>query len=244
MAIFPWAKKKDETTGEEKFELPDEIVTQLKAGVEAKASLGKMETMLEEMKNIQVADKTARDKEKADAAAALARKAAADRQPEIDAEIEELMLTNPREAIRRVTQGQTDAIKMVHAENVKREVFEDAQKFKYYHGDIKREVDALISKQAVDFRLNPENIENCYKTVLGSHTDEIIEGKLKTRFAGSDSGGGRGTSGGNAGDSGAGGKGDKKVYDAEYMKDIERAAKQVGIQPKDYIEMLEKDGVL
>lgn len=241
MAIFPWAKKVDDK-GEEKFELPDEIVKQLKDGADANAKVSKMETMLEEMKNIQLADKTARDKEKADAAAAAARKAAADKQPEIDAEIEELMLTNPREAVRRLTEGQTEAIKIVHADAVRREVFEDQQKFKYYTGDIKREVDALLAGQKVDFRMQPANVENCYHTVLGKHTDEIAEGKIKNRFAGSESFG-RGTSGGGAGDTGAGGGG-KKTYDAEYMKEIERAAKQVGIKTSDYMEMLEKDGVL
>ena len=241
MAIFPWAKKVDDK-GEEKFELPDEIVIQLKAGVEAKASLTKMETMLEEMKNIQLQEKKDKDKAAADAAAAAARKAAADKQPEIDAEIEELMLTNPREAVRRLTEGQTNAIKMVHADALRREVFEDQQKFKYYSGDIKKEVDALLAGQYVDFRMNQQNIENCYLTVIGKHADEISEGKIKTRFAGSESSS-RGTSGGGAGDSGADGSG-KKTYDAEYMKEIERAAKQTGIKTLDYIEMLEKEGVL
>lgn len=242
MALFSWQKKKDETTGEDKFELPDEIVKQLKDGAEANTRVSKMESMLEELKNIQVEDKKARDKEKTDAAAAAARKAAADKQPEIDAEIEELMLTNPKEAIRRATEGQSVAIMNLRADNIKRDVFEDAQKFKYYAGDIKREVDALISGQTLAARNDPSVVENCYHTVMGKHTDEIAEGKIKNRFAGSESSG-RGTSGGNAGDSGASGK-DKKTYDPEYLKDIERAAKQVGIQTKDYIEMLEKDGVL
>lgn len=241
MALFSWQKKKDETTGEEKFELPDVIAEQLKAGVEAKASLSKMESMLEELKNIQVADKTARDKEKADAAAVAARKASAERQTETDAEIEELMLTNPKEAIRRATESQSIAIMTLRADNIKREVFEDAQKFKYYTGDIKREVDALIAGQVLAAKNDPSVVENCYHTVMGKHADEIAEGKIKNRFAGSESSS-RGTSGGSAGDSST--KSEKKTYDAEYMKEIERAAKQVGIKTSDYLEMLEKDGVL
>jgi hypothetical protein len=241
MPVFPWAKKKN-AEGEETFELPEEITTQLKAGVEAKEKLGKMEFMLEELKNIQVAEKTAREKKEADAAAEAARKKASERQTQTDAEIEELMLTDPKEAIRRATEGQTVAIMNLRADNIKRDVFEDAQKFKYYTGDIKREVDALIAGQNLNARNDPSVVENCYHTVMGKHADEIAEGKIKNRFAGSESSS-RGTSSGSAGSSGAGGT-EKKTYDTEYMKEIERAAKQVGIKTSDYIEMLEKDGVL
>ncbi|SRR6266567_91814 len=240
MALFNWQKKTNEK-GEEQLELPDEIVNQLKEGKETKDKLGKLETMLEELKNLQVADKVARDKAVADALAEKNKKVNTERQAETDAEIEELMLTNPKEAIRRATESQSIAIMMLRADNIKREVFEDAQKFKYYAGDIKREVDALIAGQSIAARNDPSVVENCYHTVMGKHTDEIAEGKIKNRFAGSESSS-RGTSSGSAGDSGS--KGEKKPYDAEYMKDIERAAKQVGIKTSDYLEMLEKDGVV
>ena len=62
-------------------------------------------------------------------------------------------------------------------------MFEDQDKFKFYHGDLKREIDSLLANQPVDFRLNPANIENVYNTVIGKHMPEIIEGKIKTRFA-------------------------------------------------------------
>ena len=246
MALFTWQKKKAEgEEGKDEFTLPDDLTKQIKDGAEAASKVGKIETMLADLISIQKTEKDAREKATKDAADAAAKVKNSKTQEEFDTEIEELMLTNPREAIRRATEGQTLAIKAVHADNVRREVFEDAQKFKYYHGSIKTEVDALLASQPVDFRLNPQNIENTYNTVVGKHNDEIVEGKLKTRFAGSD-GGSRGTSSGSAGSSGSGAGEKKKLSDfsGEYLEDIKRAAKHVGIKPEDYVEMLDSEGVL
>jgi hypothetical protein len=243
MTLFAWQKKKSEgEDGKEEFTLPDELTKKIEAGAEAAGKIGKVETMLSDLLSIQKSEKEARDKAAKDAADAAAAAAKAKKNEDLDAELEELMLTNPREAIRRATEGQTNAIKAVHADNVRREVFEDAQKFKYYHGTIKAEVDALLASQSVDFRLNPQNIENTYNTIVGKHNDEIVEGKLKTRFAGSESGS-RGTSSGSAGSSGTGGT-EKKTLEAETEKEARRAARQVGIKYEDYVEMLEKEGVI
>jgi hypothetical protein len=241
MARFPW-QRSEEPEKKDEFTLPDELVNQIKAGSEAASKVSKIEEMLTGLTSIVQADKADREKAKTEAAAERARTAGTARDEQTDAEIEELILTNPREAIRRATEGQTLAIKAVHADNVRREVFEDQDKFKYYSGDIKREVDALLASQAVDFRLSPQNIENCYHTVLGKHTDEIAEGKLKSRFAGGENGG-RGTSTGSAGDSGSGGR-EKTALDADTSADIRKAAKQCGLKYDDYVELLEKEGVI
>ena len=245
MALFNWQKKVDDK-GEEKFELPDDLVKQIKDGSEAATKIGTIEQKLTDLLSIQQSEKTAREKkekEVKDAADAAARIKNSKTQEEFDSEIEELMLTNPREAIRRATEGQTNAIKAVHADNVRREVFEDSTKFPYYHGDLKREIDTLLASQAVDFRLNPQNIENCYHTVVGKHNTEIVEGKIKNRFAGADNGS-RGTSSGSAGSSGVGGKEKFSTTDPAYEADIRRAAKQVGIKYEDYVDMLDKEGVI
>ena len=239
MALFPWQKKEGSENAQ--VEIPDAVMQQIKDGAEAKEKLNKVEQMLADLTKIQLDDKAAREKEKKAAADALAHQQRQKVTEQTDEQIEELMLTNPREAIRLATQGQTEAIKAVHADNVRREVFEDGEKFKYYTGDLKREIDSLLANQPVDFRLNPANVESTYHTVLGRHTDEIVGGKLKTRFAGG-SEGSRGTSSGSAG-AGAGGK-EKTIVDAETEKEIRRAAKQVGIKYEDYVEMLDKEGVI
>lgn len=238
MAYFSWQKKADDK-GEEKFELPDEIVKQLKEGSEAKAEVSKMNTKLEELTTMFSTDLAARQKREKDEADRIAALNRNKKDEELDTELEELLLTNPREAIRRATEGQTNAIKSVHADNVRREVFEDGDKFPYYTGDIKREVDALLASQPVDFRLHPANVESTYHTIIGKHNKELMEGKIKSRFAGSE--GNRGTSNGSAGSSGTGGSDGKKP---EITDDIRRAAKQVGIKVEDYAEMLEKEGII
>ena len=241
MALFSWQKKTDDK-GEEKFELPDEIVTQLKEGKETKEKLGKMETLLQGLVDTQQADKTAREKAVKDAADAAARAQHGKKQDELDAELEDLILTNPKEAIRRATEGQSVAIMTLRADNIRRETFEDQDKFKYYAGSIKAEVDALIAGQSLAARNDPSVVENCYHTVMGKHVDEIAEGKLKSRFA-AGTGSSSGTSSGSAGSSGTGGK-EKTKIDTAYEADIRKAAKQVGIKYEDYVEMLDKEGVL
>jgi len=240
MALFSWQKKTDDE-GKDKFELPDEIVNQLKEGKETKEKLGKMETLLQGLVDTQQADKTAREKAAKDAADAAARQNQNKRQEEIDAELEDLILTNPKEAIRKATESQSVAIMTLRADNIRRETFEDAEKFKYYHGDFKRKVDALIANQSLAARNDASVVENCYKTILADHMDEIVEGKLKSRFASSTSNGG--TSSGSAGGTSTGAK-EKTVLTGDYERDVRKAAQQVGIKYEDYVEMLDKEGVL
>lgn len=238
MPIFTWQKKVAVEGEKEEFTLPDDLTKQIKDGAEAAGKVSKIEEKLTELTNLFASEAAARTKRETDEAARIAALNKNKQDESLDEELEQLLLTNPREAIRRATEGQTIAIKAVHADNVRREVFEDADKFPYYNGDIKREVDQLLANQPVDFRIHPANVESAYHTILGKHTKEIVEGKLKTRFASSESN--RGTSSGSAGNTGTGGdKGKPELTD-----DIRRAAKQVGIKAEDYAEMLEKEGII
>ena len=152
-----------------------------------------------------------------------------------------MILTNPKEAIRRATEGQSVAIMTLRADGIRRETFEDQEKFKYYTGDFKSKVDALIAGQNLTARNDSSVVENCYKTVLADHMDQILEGKLKSRFASGTSS--SGTSSGSAGDSGSGGR-EKAKIDASLEKDIRRAAAQTGYSYEDYVKELEADGVI
>lgn len=157
---------------------------------------------------------------------------------ENDEEFETLMLTDPKKAVSMALGPTQQAVLTLRADNLRREIFEDSKKFKYYHGDIKSEVDKLIAGQTLAARNDPSVVENAYLTVVGKHHDEIMEGKLKDRFAASDSSG-RGTSSGAAGDSGTGG--DKKA--PVITDDIRKLAKAFGTTPEEYAKLLDAEGV-
>jgi hypothetical protein len=237
MTFLNWQRKAAED-GQEGFTLPDDLQKKIDDGAAASAELPKIREMLEELKNIQVTA-SAEQKKKDDAAAARA--AVSSRQEAegtLEEQIEALMLEGKtKQALALANQPVTNEVLLLRADRVKREVFEDEQKFKYYHGDIKREVDALIAAQSIQAKNDASVVENCYKTVLGNHTDELLEGKIKSRFASSDNGS-RGTSGGSAGDTGSGTHERKTPTD-----EVRKAAKLLGFTAEDYAEMLDKEGV-
>ena len=237
MAIFNWQKKTSES-GAEEFTLPDEVVAKLDAGAAAAAELPKITQMLQELKDVQ-ATTAAEQKRRDDTAKAAATRAAAEEsQGTLEEQVEELMLSGQtKKAIALATQGQASEILLLRADRIKRELFEDEQKFKYYHGSLKQEVDALINAQSLQAKNDPSVVENCYKTVLGNHADELLEGKIKSRFAGSENGS-RGSSSGSAGSSGASTHEKKAPTD-----EVRRAAKLLGFTAEDYAEMLDKEGV-
>jgi hypothetical protein len=240
MALFSWQKKPKED-GTEEFTLPDELQNQIKAGADAAAQMPKLMETLNGLKSImETQSKAQKDKEDAEAAAALRLKNSKN-QEETDAEIEELFLTDPKAAIAKATQGHTSAILTLNASNIRREVFEDEKEFKYYHGDIKKEVDTLIAGQTLQARNDPSVIKNCYLTVLGRHNDEIVEGKIKSRFAGSTGTGG--TSNGSAGSSGAADDKASILRGLENDPMVLKAARTLGMKPADYAKMLDEEGI-
>jgi hypothetical protein len=237
MALFTWQKKPKED-GTEEFTLPDELQTQIKAGADAAAQLPKLTALLEGLQSTMESSTAAQKKKDEDAAAEAARKRSTEGQAELEEKIEELMLSGKtKEAIALVNQPMAREVLLLRADRIKREVFEDGEKFPYYHGDIKKEVDALLDNQPVEFRNNALNVENCYHTILGKHTKELVEGKIKNRFAGSE--GGRGTSSGSAGDTSIG---DTKKTGV-ITDDVRRAAKTLGFKPEEYVKILDEEGV-
>jgi hypothetical protein len=237
MALFKW-QKKTQDDGTETLELPDDLVKKIEKGAEATVKLDKIEQMLEDQKSVQeAATKAAKDK--ADAEAAAARKKAEEtNQGTLDEQVEALMLEGrTKEAIELATKGKTDALANVimttRADQIKREVFEDGDKFKYYHGPLKTEIDSLLEKQPLAFRQDPANIENVYNTIVGKHHGEIVEGKIKSRFAGGSGSGHTNTSGG---------AGDEKEPPV-ITDDVRKVAKTFGMKPEEYAKMLVEEGV-
>ncbi len=247
MAKFPWQRTEKED-GATELTLPDELQQQIKAGAEAAAALPKITEMLEGLAKTQQEDAAARKKEKDDTAAAAARKQAEETQGTVQERVEALMLEGrTAEAIALVNQPLTNEVLLSRFDRTKREVFEDDKSFEYYHGDIKREVDALLDAQSLQFKADPkfarENIKNCYDTVVGRHHKEILDGKIKTRFASGESGS-RGTSSGSAGDSSAS-QAEKDKLLAGLMSDpnVLKAARQTGIPVAEYAKMLDEEGI-
>ena len=234
---LPWQKGKD---GEEaSFELPDDLVKKIEKGAEATDRLGKIEQLLADQASVQAAKDAAALKEKNDAAAALRNKQQQDDQSTIEEQVEALMLEGrTKDAIELATKSKTDALANVvmitRADQIKRELFEDSDKFKYYHGDLKKEVDALLENQPVAFRQNAANIENVYNTVVGKHHGEIMEGKIKSRFAS-----GSGVSHGKDGAADTGTEKDPP----QITDDVRKAAKTFGMKPEEYAKMLVEEGV-
>jgi len=234
MALFSWQKKPKED-GTEEFTLPDELQNQIKAGADAAAQMPKLMETLNGLKSImETQSKAHKDKEDAEAATALRLKNSRT-QEETDAEIEELFLTDPKAAIAKATQGHTSAILTLNAANIRREVFEDEKEFKYYHGD------TLIAGQTLQARNDPSVIKNCYLTVLGRHNDEIVEGKIKSRFAGSTST--NGTSNGSAGSSGAADDKASTLRGLENDPLVLKTARLLGMKPADYAKILDEEGI-
>lgn len=237
MALLNWMKKdnaEDKTSLE--VQLPDETQKKLDTAIAAAAELPKLKEMLEGFKSIQgYVEQQQQEKE---AAAARARAEANQRNAaDTDAELQNLILTDPGAAIKKGTQDQSMAILMLRADQLKRDVFEDADKFPYYAGEVKSEIDKLLGGQSIQARNDSSVIENCYYTVVGRHAEEAREGKLKSRFASST--GTRGTASGSAG-AGASQDGHDKL---EINDDIRKAARITGMTPEAYAEMLYKEGV-
>jgi hypothetical protein len=242
MARFPW-QKAETSDGKEEFTLPDELQKQIKDGADAAAQLPKITEMLAGLNSL-VQEQVTSQKKRDDAGRQQQQQQqSSETSQELEERIEALMLEGKtKDAIALATRGQTLAIKAIHAEQVRKELFDsEPDKFQYYSGDIKREVDALIANQGVDFRTNALNIENCYHTVLGKHTKEIVEGKLKTRFASGS--GGSGTSNGSAGSTGASDGKESRIAGIAANSEVIRAARQCGIPVAEYAKMLEEDGV-
>lgn len=232
---FSWLKGKDKE-GNEEYQLSKEDQERMDKAAKAAEELPEIKNKLKGLDKVTEFIDAFKKKQDDDAAALEARKRK-EGQQQTNEELETLMLTDPVKALAIAQKPTQDALLTLRADNLRREVFEDTAKFKYYHGDIKREVDQLIAGQSLASKNDPSVIENCYLTVLGRHNDEILEGKIKDRFAGSD-GGARGTSSGAAGSTGTGETKAPVITD-----DIRKLAKMFNTTPEEYAKQLDAEGV-
>ena len=235
MALFSWQKKQKED-GTEELALSQEDQERMDRAAKAAEELPGIKEKLSGLDKINefiTAFQSEREEEKRKVTALKNKET----QTATDEEFEDLMLTDPKKAVGMALQPTQQALLTLRADNLKREVFEDTKTYRYYHGDIKTEVDKLIAGQPLVARNDPSVIENAYLTVVGRHHDEIMEGKLKDRFAASESSG-RNTSSGSAGDNGVADKKQVVITD-----DIRKIAKGLGFKPEEYAKMLDEEGI-
>ncbi|HEY4797731.1 MAG TPA: hypothetical protein VII99_01525, partial [Bacteroidia bacterium] len=159
--------KKTNDKGEEHVEVKLDDDTQKKLDT-ALAQNTKMDELVASLKGIQ-AYVDDQKKEREDAAAKARAAAQAKTNAENDEELQTLILTDPKQAILNGTRDQSMAILMLRADQLKRDVFDDADRFPYYAGEVKSEIDKLLANQSIQNRNDPSVIENCYYTVLGKH---------------------------------------------------------------------------
>lgn len=220
-----WQKAKKEEP--EELEAPKELI-ETRAKVEALDSrMTEMLNGLSAITNSIAADRAEKEAEKAARAEAARRKQAEEAKlsPE---DLAANMFSDPEGTVKKLTDPLAVELMEMRANNVRREVFEDAEKFKYYTGDLKTEVDKLLAVQPLAFRNNPASVENVYYTALGKKQDEIAEGKLKSRFASS------------TGSTASKGKvsGIEDTFTIEVDDSIRKAAKLVGMKPEEYAALV------
>ena len=225
---FKNSEEEDRDKDKDKSKLPPELEERFKVVDDTKKSVAAIEERLKGLDSItayfdeQKAEK-AREKEERDA------KARKDAEP-ADEDLAALLLSDPRKAISDMTSSQTQAILQIRADNVKRQVFEDnASEYEYYTGDIKKEVDSLISSQDLKFQNNAASIANAYHTVVGKKFKEIQQGNIKSRFASSASTGTVHSKGSKGED-----------MEIESTPDIIKAARLSGMELDDYKKLVKR----
>lgn len=239
MKILGWQRKAGE--GEEKTEvevsLPDEIKTKLDSAVtkaDFDSRLEELRTSLSSITNRFQREDEMRQREE------LARRQKETQPQGLSREqLEEMMATDPVGAVQRLVKDQSESsnqvLLTVRADNLRRETFEDAEKYPYYTGEMKAEIDKLIENQTLAARNDRSVLEHAYFSTIGKHHRELSEGKLKSRFASGDTGARTST-----------GKvpGTTETEELRPMtEDDRKAARILGFSETEYQKMLKEEGV-
>jgi hypothetical protein len=239
---LPWQKKVGDD-GSESLEvnLPDDLKKQLESAA-SKDEVKALGTKFDELKgsldsiNKHFNDEAAEKQRKAEEER---RRKAGEIQVQTDEELNELALTDPVAAMKKIvqmaSQPANQALLQMRADSIRREVFEDSEKYPYYTGDLKSEIDRLLEGEPLANRNNRATVEHAYFSTVGRHQKEIAEGKLKSRFASSE--GNRGTNGNVS----------TTTTEADKVKalddDGKRVAKMLGFSEEEYAKMLHEEGV-
>jgi hypothetical protein len=145
----------------------------------------------------------------------------------------EALLNDPDKFINERVSATTRVAIMAVAKQTRAEVLGAKE---YYHGDFKKQVDALIeSTTDITQTTMPQYLENCYNVVLGQNMDKIMKGEMKksTSLHSFSDGGNSGKSGTESGPVKVEYRDNKSSYAAKAMgltdEDFEKAAKEQAI---------------
>lgn len=239
---LPWQKKVGDD-GQEQLEitLPDELKTRLEsaASKDEVAAIGsKFDQLKTSLDSIQAHfSLEAEERRREQARRTQQEQSAAQNQTE--EQLNEEFLTNPVGTVKKLFQSQStptnQALLEVRADSLRRETFEDHDRFPFYTGEVKSEIDKLLAAQDLRARNDPSVIEHAYHSTVGRHYKELTEGKLKSRFAGAES-----TRGATAGKTGPSAEED---HVRPLDDDGKRIAKMLGFKEDEYAKMLHDEGV-
>lgn len=223
---MPWFRKDGEMkAGEEKLDdvefKPEKLKEDITAEFDSKFKTyqteqdAKMKPLLDMASNLE-ADRVAKAK--------IAREAADKKTAENNEVDENDFLIDPVESVRKLQEPQTKLLVQLASRQARTEILGDE---KYYYGDIKTKVDAMIDSQPMNQRVDPNMIRNAYKLVMYDHQQDITDGKIKARNTGAifESNGTGGHSGNDKGDA---------IED--WSKDEEFVASKMGINKTDWIK--------
>jgi hypothetical protein len=229
---FPsWMDNEDDKDKDKKkkVELPPELEEVVKKVSETDSKITAMDERLKGLDSITAfIEEQKKEKEEAAKKAKAPKVKTPDEESEEAATLAARLLEDPKGVISEITGAHTQGILQIRADNIRRQVFDDrSSEFEYYNGDIKKEVDALISSQNLTFQNDPKALENCYHTVVGRKMKEISEGKIKSRFA---------SSTGNISTN----KESKEDMTFETTPEMIKAAKLSGMELEDYKALVKK----
>jgi hypothetical protein len=209
--------------------LPKEIQEQLDEVKGLKSQVSELTSKLSGLDDITGYIRSQREESEA-----RRRQAPVKTQDETQAEREELaalLLSDPEAAYAKMAAKTNAGVMQVAANLAKREVFEDnADRYPYYTGEVKAEINKILSKQTLQFQTNHEALENTYYTVVGKMQKDIQEGKIKDRFA---------SASGARGSQIASEEADRKKITPN--DDILKISKQLGMNVDEYVKLLEED---
>lgn len=229
---FLWNEKKegDKKEGEGEDKLPPELESRFKNMEDGLAKVSSIEDKLKSLDSI-TAYFEEQKKEKEEAVK-KAKEAAIKKDELTNEELLEAFAANPRGVIKELTKDKDDAILLVRADQVKKNVFLDrAEEFPYYAGEIKKEVDKILSEQSLKFQNDSKAVENTYYTVVGKMNKEISEGKIKSRFASASAAKGTEDLA----------KESREKVEITITPDIEKAARYSGMSVDKYVELIRKE---
>lgn len=233
MPRFPWEKNKGEEEPEEKdfSTVLAEALKKQREELEASMANTVDAKLNDRFKSFEpVTSYVEEQKAQAEARRKAAEEEAKKGQELTDEELAERMQTNPREAFAYLNTQRDKTLLQLRADNIRKDTFSDAEKFPYYSGELKIEIDKLLASQPLENQNKVDVVENAYHVIVGRRMKEIQEGKLKSRFASSSASQGSSTTNGETKT--------RDVANIQVTDEMRKAARLSGIPIDDFVKLI------